>query len=145
MAMLTKFEQFISKLKEKYGTIEPFKLANKLNVEIKYVEFGNNPKGMYTKIKGDPIILLNESIEYQPERKFVLAHELYHYLAHEENAGYYIQNDKTRNKLENEANKFAIALLANLYVEENKELPNTVEDVSYKYGVSFKENVNKLF
>lgn len=145
MKMLDKFEMFISELRRKYGTVDPFLLANALDVEIRYIPFENNPKGMYTKIKGDPIIFLNKSIEDQPERKFVLAHELYHYLSHEENAAYYIQNDKARNKLETEANKFAIALLTNLYVEENKELPSTVDEVSYKYGISFKENIERLF
>lgn len=143
--MLSKYNEFIADLKERYKTLDPFTLANKLNIEVKYVPFKNNPKGMYTKIKGDPIILLSEEIEELPERKFVLAHELFHYLAHEENSGYYIQNDKARSKLETEANKFAIALLTNLYIEENKEYPETVEEVSLKYGISFKENVEKLF
>lgn len=145
MAMENKFYQLVSTLKDKYGTLDPFYLVNKLNVEVRYVSFGNNPKGMYTKIKGDPIIFLNENIQHSPERKFVLAHELYHFLEHEENAGYYIQNDKARSRLETEANKFAIALLTDLYIEEKNELPNTVEDVSYEYGVSFKENIEKLF
>lgn len=145
MKMLSKYLQQINNLRNVYGTLDPFLLANKLDVEVRYVSFGNNPKGMYTKIKGDPIIFLNESIEYLPERKFVLAHELYHYLEHEENAAYYIQNDKARSKLETEANKFAIALLTNLYIEENREYPETIEEVSYKYGISYKENIEKLF
>lgn len=145
MKMLSKYYHLIEDLKKKYKTLDPFLLANALDVEVRYVPFENNPKGMYTKVKGDPIIFLNKSIEDQPERKFVLSHELYHYLSHEENAAYYIQNDKARSKLETEANKFAIALLTNLYVEENKELPNTVDEVSYKYGVSFKENIERLF
>lgn len=143
--MQNKFHYLVSKLRKKYGTLDPFYLVNKLNIEVRYVQFGNNPKGMYTKIKGDPFIFLNKNIQHLPESKFVLAHELYHFLEHEENAGYYIQNDKARSRLETEANKFAIALLTDLYIEENKELPNTVEDVSYEYGISFKENIEKLF
>ncbi len=143
--MLSKYLQLISKLRSQYGALDPFLLANELDVEVRYVPFGNNPKGMYTKVKGTPMILLNESIEELPERKFVLAHELYHYLEHEENAAYYIQNDKNRSKLETEANKFAITLLTNLYIEENREYPETIKDVSYKYGISYKENIEKLF
>lgn len=143
--MKNKFQLLVEDLKRMYGTVRPFELANHLDIEVRYVPFKNNPKGMYTKIKGVPMILLSEQIEHQPERNFVLAHELYHFLEHEENAGYYILNDNARNKLENEANKFAITLLTELYIEENNELPNTVEDVSFKYGESFKENVEKLY
>lgn len=143
--MLTKYLQLLAELQQQHGTLDPVILANKLNIEIRYVPFGNNPKGMYTKIKGTPMILLNENIEHHPERKFVIAHELYHFLEHEENAAYYIQNDRTRSKLETEANKFAVALLTNLYIEETREYPETVEEVSYKYGISYKENIEKLF
>lgn len=143
--MKSKFEAIVSDLKDRHGTLRPFELANHLDIEVRYVPFKNNPKGMYTKIKGDPVILLGEKIKHQPDRNFVLAHELYHFLEHEENAGYYILNDNARSKLENEANKFAITLLTELYIDEYNELPNTVKDVSNKYGVSFKENVEKLY
>lgn len=142
---MTKYKRFVAGLKVKYKTLDPFHIVEELNLEVRYVCFGNNPKGMYTNIKGQPTILLNESIKELPERKFVLAHELYHYLDHSENAAYYIQSNKARSKLETEANKFAIALLTELYIEENGALPNTVKEVAANYGVSFQYNIEKLF
>lgn len=143
--MLSKYKAVVTQLKNTYSSLDPFYLADTLNIEVLYVNFGENPKGMYTNIKGRPTILLNDSLKDLPERMFVMAHELYHYLDHADNAAYYIQNDKARSKLETEANKFAIALLLELYIEDNDKLPETVKEVSAHYGVSFMHKVEKLF
>ena len=50
-------------LKNKYGTMNPFNLSEHMNIEIKYVNFLKNPRGQYTTILGDKVILLSNSIK----------------------------------------------------------------------------------
>ncbi len=40
--------------------------------------------------------------------------------------GYYTLNNYAHSSLENEANEFAVALLGQLYIEENQRYPTTI-------------------
>ncbi|WP_277631363.1 ImmA/IrrE family metallo-endopeptidase [Atopococcus tabaci] len=125
----------IDRLKKEYGTYNPFLLSDYLGIEIVYVPFLDNPQGQYVKLFDVPTILINEKLKSSSRRYFVLAHEIYHYLEHEDLAGYYILNSITRGKMESEANAFASALLFNYYIEDTGSLPSTVDEIVFAYGV----------
>lgn len=63
------------------------------------------------------MMAVNEKYGEHNHRYFLVAHELHHAIVHKEWSGYYVQNNVTRGKLENEANAFAAALLVWYYNE----------------------------
>lgn len=117
-----------------YGTHDPFVLSDKLNVERYWSSIGPNPLGMTAYDDGQPIVTLSDSIKNNPQRYFVMAHELAHVVEHADLAAYYVTNDLNKGKLELQADKFAIALLTNLYVDEVGELPEKYDSLVYMYG-----------
>lgn len=125
----------IDRLKKEYGTYNPFLLSDYLGIEIVYVPFLDNPQGQYIKLFDVPTILINEKLKSSSRRYFVLAHEIYHYLEHEDLAGYYVLNSIARGKMESEANAFASALLFNYYIEDTGSLPETVRELEAHYGL----------
>lgn len=65
------------RLTERYGTRDPFVIAEQLGIEVIYVSTLNRLKGMYCIIKGVRFIFLNHSNLPQMNR-IVCAHELGH-------------------------------------------------------------------
>ncbi|MGG5341176.1 ImmA/IrrE family metallo-endopeptidase [Enterococcus sp. AZ192] len=122
-------------LKNKYGTMNPFNLSEHMNIEIKYVNFLKNPRGQYTTILGDKVILLSNSIKDTNEEYFVCAHELGHALLHTDISGYYSLNNSTKNKSEYEASKFATKLIYELYKEEHDFKLSKIDLLSKEYGL----------
>lgn len=57
------------------------KLANKLNIDVRYVEFSDETSG---KIKynysDDNVVISINKLEFEPRQRFSLAHELGHYI-----------------------------------------------------------------
>ncbi len=130
-----RIKKIIELLFKRYQTCNPFSLAEKLGIEVRYVAFGNNPLGQYVKVLHDPCILINQKLEGTERSYFVLAHEIFHFLEHEELSGYYVLTPFTRGKLEQEANLFATTLLLYHYVEEHGVYPSTIKEVSYRFGI----------
>lgn len=128
-------ENLLKTLYDTYLTVDPFVITDQLGIEVHYVSFLNNPLGQYFKLMGKPTILMSEKIEFTNKRFFVLAHELHHALAHNEFGSYYTQNDKNRNKIEYEANKFAASVCQFLYIEEFGFDPMTKQDLENHYGL----------
>ena len=126
--------QLIKELYFKYNSYNPFVLADLLNIEVKYVSFGESPLGQVAYIYETPIILLNECLKDSNERFFVCAHELYHALEHTDLSSYYISNRVAKNKMEAEANTFATIILFNDFIENNEYLPESFDILTYTYG-----------
>lgn len=118
-----------------HGTCNPLTIADILGIEIRYVPFKENPQGQYIKVLGEPCILISDQLENTEGCYFILAHELYHYLQHEDLFGYYIMTEFTRGKLEQEANAFATILLLNYYLEEYDYYPSTFRDIAFQFGI----------
>lgn len=125
----------IEDLFEEIGTLDPFVIIDHVGIDLHYVDFGANPLGQYIILFDTPTILLNKSIESSPQKYFVASHELHHALEHEEIASYYTLNALSRSKMEQEANKFAVYLCYNLYIEENGLKSFTKADLAALYGV----------
>lgn len=130
-------EEMAQRLSKVYQTSNPFLLCDHLNIEIKYVEFGDNPLGQFVRVLNEPLILLNKRLEESPQRYFIAAHELFHALHHSDLTSYYVQTEFTRGKLETEANHFAGILIMNQYKEEHGALPETIQELEIHYGLPF--------
>ena len=134
----------VSKLGSKYKTFNPFMIAEKMNVEIRYVDFDQQPLGQATSILGDKMILLDDSLRDENLRYFVAAHELCHVVNHNELGGYYISHNYAKSKLEHEADYFAMVLLMSLYEELFGEQPRQVFEVGHTFGLTT-EHVSSFF
>lgn len=119
---------------ERYGTSDPFIIADEAGIPIRYVPFDKEPLGQAINFHGQPMILISDTLKYSRERYFVCAHELGHAIEHEDLAGYYTSNNHNKGKIEVEADKFAVVLLSELYVEENDEYPHNWSDLVHAYG-----------
>lgn len=128
-------EQLLQNLYSSYQTFSPEKLVEYLEIELKYVNFLDNPKAQYIMIRDKKIILVKDSLQYSNEKHFIIAHELFHAIKHSDLIGYYSISSKAKNKLEYEANCFAVKLLFEHFVIEHESLPDTFQEMTYHYGI----------
>lgn len=132
-------ETVIGYMGHRYKTFDPFVIAEKLNVQVEWKDFGEHPIGetkYYPSMNGGkaPIILLNKKIRYSVERYFTMAHELGHVIEHEGLESYYEFNRRNRSKVEVEADTFAAHLLTNLFVEEYDRVAESYQELVQTYG-----------
>lgn len=126
--------EMVSWMQNRYGTANPFVIAEKLNVDIKWEPFLKEPLGETTNFRGRPIILLADFIQESNQRYFVAAHELGHVIEHEDLAALYTHNRIWKGQFEHQADNFAVNLLTRLYQEENGCLPDNYYDLVHAYG-----------
>lgn len=123
----------VSSLRKKYKTNNPFDIAKSLGITILFEELGGI-NGYYNKQLRMKQIHINCNLP-RHEQSFTCAHELGHALPHP-NANTPFLRKKTYlsvEKLEMEANKFAIELL--ISDEDLLEYKNyTTEQVSHIFG-----------
>ena len=105
----------VDKLVKKYGTRDPFRLADELGVIVQFSDL-KSLSGLYTPMKKQRVILLNSGLRNDENNKYlnaVMAHELGHAILHRESQCYFF-SDSTfflKSKPEIEANFFAAELL----------------------------------
>jgi len=124
----------LAKLKITYGTSDPFKLCDYLNIDLRYEDMKQHPLGKTAWMLGESVILLDKAIEYDPRRYFVCAHELGHFFDDKGFAGFYVANQHFKGLSEREADRFASNLVFSLYVEEHGEEPSMIQELSAEYG-----------
>ncbi|MCT3398566.1 ImmA/IrrE family metallo-endopeptidase [Lentilactobacillus hilgardii] len=117
----------------RYGTADPFTIADKLNVEYFYMPLGTHPFGDTSYDHHDPIVILNESIRESPQRYYTLGHELGHIIMHADLTGYH-SGIWSYGRYESQANQFSTALMGLLYIEENGHQPDSYYDLVHQYG-----------
>ncbi|AZO95239.1 ImmA/IrrE family metallo-endopeptidase [Halocella sp. SP3-1] len=104
----------VKKLFNEFGTRDPYYISELLGIEIKYYNFSENIKGIFTYDQNNKknIIGLNKSLN-QIMKKIVLSHELGHAILHPDSSRYFIEQHTlfSMNKFEIEANQFAAELL----------------------------------
>lgn len=126
---------------KKCETRNPFDIADSLNITIFFEELGSI-NGYYNKPLRMKQIHINQNLDYN-ERNFTCAHELGHALLHPNSSTPFLRKSTflSVDKLEIEANKFAIELLiSDEILEENKEF--TIEQLSRILG--YHEKLIKL-
>lgn len=115
----------VKNLVKKYGTRDPFLLASYLNLNVKFLEYSDNTKGYYIKVKKNKFIIINSNLT-EDEKRVVLAHEIGHAVMHSSKEIHFLRENTLfpKGRHENEANKFAAELLIDLnsidkcYIEE---------------------------
>lgn len=117
------------------GTYNPFGIAELLNYDVRFVDMSKKPLGHCSKILKETVIILDDSLQDNNLKFFVCAHELFHAINHQEFASYYTISSNTKNKMEYEANKFAMELVKKMFAEENGYSPKSYKDLAI-YGVS---------
>lgn len=125
----------IKKLYSLAGTYDPFTIAELMNYDIYFEDLNKKPLGHCSKILKETVIILDDSLLDSNYRFFVCAHELFHAINHQEYASYYTISSGTKNKMEYEANKFAMELVKMMFFEENGYQPSSYKDLSV-YGVN---------
>ncbi len=101
----------VKKLYRKFGTNDPFRIAECLNIKIITAPL-EGVRGYYHYFRQNHFIYLADSLD-EAQRIFICAHELGHYLFHRRINTVFMDRYTfcPKNKYENEANAFAIALL----------------------------------
>lgn len=108
--------QFINDFSESF---DPFKIAESLNIDIRFVEMDETPLGHCSTILSDTVILFDTSLHESNLKFLICAHELFHAMNLQDIASYYSLNKFTKSKLEHEANEFAIELIKELFKQNN--------------------------
>lgn len=124
--------RIVAYYKRKYGTSNPFEIADCLG--ILYQIGAIKCDGCYMFLKNHRYIFLNQDLS-EPEMLLVMAHELGHAILHRKENCYFIRNKTLllNSKTEIEANKFAAELLiSDDFLVENKEF--TIEQISRMTG-----------
>lgn len=137
MSKSIKIKDAASFIAKRYGTANPFTLADKMNIDVKWCDLGSRLLGKTQYYFGQPTVLLNRIVQDSPKRYDVLAHEIGHVVLHEGVAAYYHLNKRTNSKSEYEAAVFSTALLTVYYEEDQERLPQTLEDLHTAYGVDY--------
>ncbi|EPA8120584.1 ImmA/IrrE family metallo-endopeptidase [Enterococcus faecium] len=132
----------VENLKRKYQSANPFYICEKIDIQIEYVPFIDDPKGQFQEILGRAVILLNDELKDSEERFYICAHELGHAIFHRGLSSYYVSTRTSRSKSESEANCFAANLIVSLYKEDNDQYPRKVEELTNLYGLP--ENVYRF-
>lgn len=101
----------VEKLMRKYNTNDPFKLAEKLNIFVKYDDLGNT-WGYFITYKRIKIIHINNNLEEWLQR-YTCAHELGHSILHKGVPTPFLKKHTlfSIDKIERQANTFAVELL----------------------------------
>lgn len=133
--------KLVSSYVRKYGTRNPFELAEYLNIQVQIGSLGSC-SGCYMFLKNHRCIFLNENLD-EYERTVVMAHELGHAIMHRKENCYFIRS-KTfllTSKNEIEANRFAAEfLIPDISIFENDTL--TIKQFSKLSG--YPEELVKL-
>jgi Zn-dependent peptidase ImmA (M78 family) len=117
---------------KKHRTNNPFEIAKNRNIIIRYFPLGQT-LGFYMKNVRHQVITINSDIE-DYLKKFVCAHELGHAILHkDENTPFLHKNTLfSKDKIEREANEFAVYLLLH---GENLEDYETKYDILRENGI----------
>jgi Predicted Zn peptidase len=107
----------IKKLVRRFKTTDPFKIAEGLNILIRYADFEGEIRGFYYRLLRRRFIVLDSGLDWY-WRRIVCAHELGHDRLHPGVSRFWVDEQSFRNmgKYERQANLFALKLLT--YGEE---------------------------
>ena len=116
----------------KYKTRNPYTLASELGIIVQYGEKMDKVRGFYLYDSGIKLICLN--LPNCTER-FVLSHEIGHAILHKQSSAPFLQSTfLSVDKMEREANKFAVELIiTDEDLQEHWEY--TIDEWAMYYGL----------
>lgn len=108
--MNNKIRGLASYYKRKFGTDNPFEIADNLGIIYQFCDI--DFEGCYMFLKNHRYIFIRKDLP-DAEMRMVMAHELGHAVLHRKNNCYFIRNKTLllNSKVEKEANTFAAELL----------------------------------
>jgi Zn-dependent peptidase ImmA (M78 family) len=130
-----RIKQVVESLCRKYGTRNPFELADYKNIQVLKLPLGSI-KGYYNKCFRHKMIHINSDIPL-PEQRFTCAHELGHSILHPDSNTLFLSVNTLFpiGRFEREANYFAIDLL--ISDDELKEyLDYSIPEIAACFHVS---------
>lgn len=134
--MYAKIRKRVNYLIKKYGTRNPFELADCLGIELVIAPLGDIA-GAYLYLNRRRTIFLNDTLS-QYEKFVVMAHELGHAELHKRENCYFIKNKTLllTSKLEIQANYFAAELLIDQRSLSSSNMEDaTIEELACYYCV----------
>ena len=119
----------VKNLIEKYNIKNPYKLCEKLNIDIVYTDLGSI-KGYFQKVLRNKYIVINEKLD-EKSKFIVLCHELGHAVLHQTKEVNFMKKNFIyySSSLENEANEFAREILKyqyNIIISDDCNLLNEI-------------------
>lgn len=127
-------DDIIPYLIHRYGSADPFKIAEQLNVDVRWTDLGGEVLGRTRNLFGQPIVMLDFSIRESLKKYFVMGHELGHVLLHADVGGYYKMVPHGDDRAEAQADVFGKELMIWLFQEDYGRLPDTYGDLVHAYG-----------
>ena len=118
----------------KYKTRNPYTLASELGIIVQYGEKMDKVRGFYLYYSGIKLICLGNNLPNCTER-FVLSHEIGHAILHKQSSAPFLQSTfLSVDKMEREANKFAVELIiTDEDLQEHWEY--TIDEWAMYYGL----------
>ena len=138
MVKKSEIRDIIRGLVDLYGTKDIVKLIGLLKIKIIYKYLPENKKARSMRNEfGDEFIYISPDVS-ENELNFILAHELGHLMLHESiSCHYYNETFTNRDRLEFEANYFALELLMPSDIDLYEIEGLTAEQLSSMYGIPF--------
>jgi len=134
------------------GPVDPWEVADRL--QIKVSEEPLDADGYLLQRNNNTRILISKEIDYEPRKRFTIAHEIGHFYIPHHQAEIFrclpkdLQSFRTNKKIENEANEFAAEFfLPAVEVEKYLKHPpdfNLIKEVSGVYGTSLAATAIKI-
>lgn len=120
----------IEQIIKKYGTSNPFKIAELMGITIVYEELGSS-WGYFSSLYRTFIIHINKNLSFE-KQMLTCAHELGHVIQHPEHNMAFLKANTffSTDKYETEANLFAVGLLFS-----GNDNPITFQEAVHTYGV----------
>ncbi|WP_392885976.1 ImmA/IrrE family metallo-endopeptidase [Eubacterium limosum] len=131
-------KDIIRKIVKKYGTNDPFELADCLGAITITAPLKDGTRGFYDYYKRNGIICIDENLSDE-EARMVCAHELGHFILHRKVNSVLLKNTTllNTNRYEIEANRFAAYLLIpTQYLMEYAEYGYTIDQLACIFRVS---------
>jgi Zn-dependent peptidase ImmA (M78 family) len=121
----------VNLLIKKYNTNCPFKIAEEMGIQVLHEPLGST-FGFYSKHFRTKFIHINESAG-EKKKQFVCAHELGHAIIHPDSNTPFLKKNTflSTDRIEVEANTFAMKLLFNNVDEDSITLTEAIEE----YGI----------
>lgn len=135
---MCRIKSIVEKIIEKYGTNDPFKIAEQQNIIVQFEDL-KEIYGFYNYFKRIKFIHINCNIDFFYQ-KYCCAHELGHANLHHDINTPFLKKYTlySTDKIEVEANRFAVELLMPdklLYENISKFDPLTIYESGQLYGV----------
>lgn len=134
LILKAEIKNLVTDLTKTFGTRNIFRLLDLMNIEIIRKPLPSKKAMSQKNLFGDMVIYLSNSV-HENEEKFILAHELAHLILHKKvNCTLYFETFINKDRIEFEANYFALELL--FYDVDIYEIENfSLEQLSIMYGI----------